>query len=113
MMTSDMVDVTISWTGQAGEVKLAGEFNNWTPEIIDRKDDGSWRKYLTLAPGKYSYKFVVDGEWMINPDLPTVCDRGRPRGGASNTNNVIDVKGADFNANLRFRGRSGQVRGLR
>ena len=65
-MTSDMVDVSISWVGEAGEVKLAGEFNNWTPEAIEKQEDGVWRKSLRLAPGKYSYKFVVDGDWRVS-----------------------------------------------
>ena len=89
MMTSDMVDVTISWTGQAGEVKLAGEFNNWTPEIIDKKDDGRWSKSMRLAPGKYSYKFVVDGDWKVNPDLPSAMDE------SGNTNNILEVEESD------------------
>ena len=84
-----MVDVTISWTGQAGEVKLAGEFNNWSPEIIGRKEDGSWSTSMRLAPGKYSYKFVVDGDWKVNPDLPSAMDE------SGNTNNILEVEESD------------------
>ena len=29
----ETMDVTIRWRGEAGDVKLAGEFNNWVPEV--------------------------------------------------------------------------------
>ena len=29
-------------------------------------DDGSWHKKFALTPGKYRYKFVVDGEWLLD-----------------------------------------------
>ncbi len=31
------------------------------------KVDGVWSFPLYLKPGKYTYKFIVDGEWMIDP----------------------------------------------
>ena len=32
----ELAEVTIRWRGEAQEVKLAGEFNNWEPETITR-----------------------------------------------------------------------------
>lgn len=29
--------------------------------------DGRWAKKLTLPPGRYEYRFVVDGQWMDDP----------------------------------------------
>jgi 5'-AMP-activated protein kinase regulatory beta subunit len=29
--------------------------------------DGSWRVELELAPGRYEYKFIVDGAWCCEP----------------------------------------------
>ena len=82
----ETMEVTIRWWGEAGEVKLAGEFNNWIPEVTERQEDGSWSREVSLAPGKYMYKFVVDGEWRGNMDLPNVVDQ------EGNTNNVIEVE---------------------
>lgn len=50
---------------EAQHVFLAGTFNNWNPEDVPmgRLDDGTWSVALALAPGKYEYKFVVDGVW--------------------------------------------------
>ena len=75
----------IKFSGDGEEVKLAGEFNNWTPENIDKQDEGGWSKTLRLAPGKYSYKFVVDGVWTVYSGSPTTTDEG------GNVNNLLEV----------------------
>ena len=82
----ETMDVTIRWRGEAGDVKLAGEFNNWVPEATEKQEDGSWSRVLSLAPGKYMYKFVVDEEWRVNSDLPSQVDKD------GNTNNVVEVE---------------------
>ena len=50
---------------EARAVFLSGTFNDWDPSAapMERQEDGSWRAQLGLAPGKYEYKFVVDGVW--------------------------------------------------
>ena len=32
-----------------------------------RLNDGKWAKELALRPGRYEYRFVVDGEWVDDP----------------------------------------------
>lgn len=53
----------------AKEVMVAGDFNNWnysrTP--LRRVDSNLWRRDLNLKPGRYEYKFVVDGNWISDP----------------------------------------------
>ncbi|MCM8799893.1 MAG: AAA family ATPase [Candidatus Omnitrophica bacterium] len=54
---------------QAREVYLVGDFNNWKLEqtsLMESKE-GRWTKKLTLAPGSYRYRFVVDGNWIEDP----------------------------------------------
>ncbi|UCG53767.1 MAG: glycogen-binding domain-containing protein [Candidatus Latescibacterota bacterium] len=55
----------------AENVYLVGDFNNWNPtyEKLD-KTDGRFERYLYLLPGTYRYKFVVDGNWIVDPDNP-------------------------------------------
>ena len=50
---------------EAGKVFLAGTFNDWNPEDVPMKrlDDGTWSVEVSLEPGNYEYKFVVDGVW--------------------------------------------------
>lgn len=53
----------------AKEVYIVGDFNHWKindESRLVRLNDGSWEKRFTLSPGKYRYKFVVDGEWVLD-----------------------------------------------
>ncbi len=51
-------------------VHVVGTFNAWEPEQgrMSRQKDGSFRKRLQLPPGEHRYKFLVDGEWVEDPD---------------------------------------------
>jgi hypothetical protein len=55
---------------QAKKGLIAGDFNNWspmsTPMLTQRP--GVWRMSLPLPPGRYRYRFVVDGKWMTDPN---------------------------------------------
>ena len=35
---------------------------------MKRDESGMWKKMLMLTPGRYEYKFLVDGEWRNNPE---------------------------------------------
>jgi glycosidase len=52
-------------------VSLAGSFNGWNPraEPMSGPDEkGTWQAATVLGPGKYQYKFVLDGErWVHDP----------------------------------------------
>lgn len=54
---------------EASQVSVAGTFNNWVPESthMSKSADGTWRVKLTLPPGFYEYKFVMDGRWVCEP----------------------------------------------
>ena len=54
---------------EAKEAILAGDFNSWDVNKHKMKKDnkGRWTKIVTLAPGSYEYKFLVDGEWQNDP----------------------------------------------
>ncbi|MDZ7317113.1 MAG: alpha-amylase family glycosyl hydrolase [candidate division KSB1 bacterium] len=50
-------------------VYIAGDFNGWSPthDALQRRG-GWWEIELPLRPGKYRYKFVVNGsEWLADP----------------------------------------------
>lgn len=55
------------------EVFVAGGFNNWDPKkhpLRDNPDSGHYKTSLVLQPGKHEYKFVVNGEWRLDPNCP-------------------------------------------
>ena len=49
----------------AREVSLVGDFNNWDAEANSMKldKDGLWKASLIFPPGRYEFKFLVDGKW--------------------------------------------------
>jgi chromosome partitioning protein len=56
----------------AKEVFLVGEFNNWRADDDSRMtaENGTWQKKLGLNPGKYRYRFVIDGSWVEDSANP-------------------------------------------
>jgi hypothetical protein len=53
----------------AKDVYIVGDFNHWKindDSRLIRSENGSWEKNLELQSGRYRYKFVVDGEWMLD-----------------------------------------------
>ncbi len=57
---------------EAHEVFLAGSFNAWDPSSRPLKKDakGIWKTIMMLPRGTYEYRFVVDGQWVDDPDSP-------------------------------------------
>src|ERR1039457_1494739 len=53
----------------AREVKVAGNFNGWSPDATPLKNTGAgeWVVRLMLRSGQYEYRFVVDGRWIEDP----------------------------------------------
>lgn len=52
---------------EARQVMLAGNFNDWsTLKTPMTKTDSGWVITLRLLPGKYFYKFIVDGQWIYD-----------------------------------------------
>ncbi len=71
-------------------VNVAGSFNNWNKDANPLKlgtGGQRWTTRLKLQPGRYSYKFVLDGEtWITDPKaLKDESD------GNGNTNSVVLV----------------------
>src|ERR1041385_7021677 len=49
----------------ASSAVIAGSFNNWdTHKTPMQRDGDGWKAKIPLAPGRYEYRFVVDGEWI-------------------------------------------------
>jgi len=51
-------------------VQIAGDFNEWVPESLDFTESQGkplWHKTISLRPGSYEYKYLVDGRWIPDP----------------------------------------------
>ncbi|UCE73039.1 MAG: AAA family ATPase [Methanomassiliicoccales archaeon] len=51
-------------------VEIAGDFNEWVPESLHLKESEGrtlWHKTISLRPGNYEYKYLIDGRWSSDP----------------------------------------------
>jgi cellulose biosynthesis protein BcsQ len=52
----------------AHSVHLAGDFNGWEIGGCEMQPWGRhWKSVVKLDPGRYRYRYVVDGEWQNDP----------------------------------------------
>lgn len=72
----------------AQSVSIAGTFNDWHPTVTPMIDlgEGRWRKEITLPPGRYEYRLVVDGQWIDDPAAKETAPN--PFGGVNGVLNV-------------------------
>jgi 1,4-alpha-glucan branching enzyme len=73
----DKQKVTFSYSAPSAQsVLLAGDFTGWNEAPVKLKADknGVWKKTISLPPGRYEYRLVVDGEWRDDPQ----CALRRP-----------------------------------
>ena len=49
-------------------VQLAGDFNDWKPIRMRRKTNRVFAIDVALGSGAHQYKFIVDGQWVHDPD---------------------------------------------
>ena len=64
----------------AEAVAIYGSFNSWiqTKNYCAREGDG-WVCRIDLTPGKYTYRFLVDGAGLTDPTNPDTEDDGNGR----------------------------------
>ncbi|XP_038996376.1 protein PTST, chloroplastic isoform X2 [Hibiscus syriacus] len=69
-------EVPLFWCGMAESVQVLGSFDGWSQgEHLSPEYTGSFTKFSTtllLRPGRYEIKFLVDGEWHLSPEYPTI-----------------------------------------
>eukprot|EP00775_Hariotina_reticulata_P013728 gene13728-13850_t len=73
--------VPVEWIGVASEVRVMGDFDDWTRghelSAEDITTDSVFNRFegtLLLRPGRYHVKFLVDGQWRLAADWPTEGD---------------------------------------
>jgi hypothetical protein len=79
----------------AKKVYLSGSFNSWsTMKTPMQKIDNGWVINIKLQPGKYTYKFIVDGRWMHDPS-----NKQRERNEHGSYNSVVFCYNYKFSLN--------------
>lgn len=71
-------DVAIRYANpDAKKVEIAGDLNGWSNPQPMRKEDGTWVFRRDLPEdARFEYKFVVDGNWILDPANPKKNDNG-------------------------------------
>ena len=72
------------------KVMVAGSFNNWNFKETPLKKSSSnntWRRSVTLKPGRYEYKFLVDVQWWNDPKCSNVVGNS-----FGSQNSILEVK---------------------
>jgi 5'-AMP-activated protein kinase regulatory beta subunit len=80
------VPTTFKWTMGGTDVYVVGSFSNWQQKVPLDRTGAEMSTTIDLAPGKYEYKFVVDGEWRCSGDQMMTKDN------LGNENNFIEVR---------------------
>jgi len=95
--TLTQVDITCQ-APSAKAVFVAGTFNHWSASAtpMARGLNGAWTATIKIAPGRYEFKFVVDGRWCCDPALNDDAVRQKPPGdwvpnGMGSFNRVMQV----------------------
>jgi len=77
----------------AKTVQLAGNFNHWHPLPMRPQENGRWSIQIPLSRGCHQYRFLVDGQPMLDPHATgTMHDE---QGGLVS---LIAIRGAGMNA---------------
>jgi chromosome partitioning protein len=62
---------------EGSDVQIAGDFNKWVPESLDFTESHGrplWHKTISLGPGSYEYKYLVDGRWIPDPANESIVE---------------------------------------
>lgn len=71
--------VVFTWKdSSAKSVFVVGDFNEWntTATPLQKDSSGLWTTPVSLKEGDHSYKFLVDGDWKLDPINPKQADDG-------------------------------------
>jgi 1,4-alpha-glucan branching enzyme len=76
------------YSPKAKNVSVTGTFNNWDTKKDSAKKDskGNWTRKINLKPGRYEYKFFVDGSWINDPNSNAVFNS------FGTQNSVVEIK---------------------
>jgi hypothetical protein len=83
---SDIIPFEFYWKNGGREVIITGDFDNWqgTHKMNFNPVTNDFAAVIDIDPNKqHEFKFIVDGNWQPNWDLPTRTDEH------GNVNNII------------------------
>jgi len=70
----------------AKQVFVGGSFNSFSQQNPMKREGNEWVAEVEAEMGRATYKFLVDGVWVLDPQNPKVSKEGRSE------NSVVEVK---------------------
>ena len=59
--------------GGVRQAEVAGDFSAWRPVAMKKQKSGEFVATIEARPGTYQYKFILDGQWAVDPDNPELA----------------------------------------
>ena len=69
---NDGCENEIVWTGFASDVRIIGDFSNWTPISLSSQGGDDWQVTLKLSEGPHLIKFIVDEKFKLSEMMEKV-----------------------------------------
>ncbi|XP_010538431.1 PREDICTED: SNF1-related protein kinase regulatory subunit beta-2-like [Tarenaya hassleriana] len=80
------IPTMITWCHGGKEIAVEGSWDNWKTRICLQRSGKDFTIMKVLPSGVYEFRFIVDGQWMHAPELPSARDD------AGNTYNILDLQ---------------------
>lgn len=80
------IPTMINWSYGGKDVCVEGSWDNWKTKKFLTKSGKDFSIMKILPSGVYQYRFIVDGEWRYDPEIPWVRDE------MGNAYNILDLK---------------------
>jgi len=84
----ETVPTTFRWAHGGQQVFVTGSFNDWQGKFLMPRSEDNPKEFvlvIDIPPGEHQYKYIVDDQWRLDPDVPTCVTQGI-------VNNTLDVK---------------------
>ncbi|RMH58480.1 MAG: hypothetical protein D6679_04600 [Candidatus Hydrogenedentota bacterium] len=90
----------------AKKVEIGADFNNWNPSAtpLHQGPYNIWMTEVDLKPGKYSYKFVIDGQWESGDNRTLIVVRKKD--GTIGIKETRPASNTPYNSRIWFEGRA-------
>ena len=89
---SSLVPTVMTWGHGGTQVFIEGSFDGWSTKQEMHRTGNDFTAVKMLPPGRYQYKFIVDGEWRYSPDHARAYD---DHGNINNEVVVVDTQMPD------------------
>ncbi|CAJ2649394.1 unnamed protein product [Trifolium pratense] len=84
--TQHTIPTMITWTYGAKQILVQGSWDNWNSRTPLQRSGKDFAIMKVLPSGVYQYRFIVDGRFSYDPELPWSKDE------VGNFYNILDLK---------------------